>query len=248
MPHPKPTSPNGNTDPLPPLSPSPHLAGLILARGGSKGIPLKNLAPLGSRPLITWSLQTMQEFGKFDSIWVSTDHQGIAECAQACGAKIFHRNKENANDTAPSIDAVKEFLVVHKEVDLVCLIQCTSPFIQPDFLESGYKLVMQGYDSVFSCTRDKKLRWSEMKDGNSSTLPVNFDPSNRPRRQDFKGEVVENGMFYFCRRELVEKGLFQGGKCAYVEIPAEYSVDIDSPFDLAFAEQVLSQEYIQLFM
>ena len=55
-------------------------------------------------------------------------------------------------------------------------------------------------------------------------------------------------MFYFCRRELVQQGLFQGGKCAYVEIPAEHSVDIDSPFDLAFAEQVLSQEYIQLFM
>ena len=55
-------------------------------------------------------------------------------------------------------------------------------------------------------------------------------------------------MFYFSRRELVEQGVFQGGKCAYVEIPAEYSIDIDSPFDLAFAEQVLSQEYIQLFM
>ena len=63
-----------------------------------------------------------------------------------------------------------------------------------------------------------------------------------------QGEIVENGMFYFCRRELVDAGVFQGGKCGYVEIPAEYSVDIDSPFDLAFAEQVLSQEYIQLFM
>ena len=84
-----PTSPNGNTTTFPPLSPSPHMAGLILARGGSKGILLKNLAPLGSRPLISWSLQTMQEFGKFDSIWVSTDHEGIAECAQACGAKVI---------------------------------------------------------------------------------------------------------------------------------------------------------------
>ena len=67
---------------------SPHIAGLVLARGGSKGIPLKNLAPLGSRPLLTWCLQASQEFGKFDSIWVSTDHGGIAECAQACGAKV----------------------------------------------------------------------------------------------------------------------------------------------------------------
>ena len=55
-------------------------------------------------------------------------------------------------------------------------------------------------------------------------------------------------MFYFCKRELVEQGVFQGGKCGYVEIPPEYSVDIDSPFDLAYAEQVLSQKYIQLFM
>lgn len=65
-----------------------HMAGLVLARGGSKGIPLKNIAPLGGKPLLAWCLQSMQEFGKFDSIWVSTDHPAIAECAQACGAKV----------------------------------------------------------------------------------------------------------------------------------------------------------------
>jgi len=68
-----------------------HIAGLVLARGGSKGIPLKNLAPLGSRPLLCWCLQSVMEFGKFDSVWVSTDHQGIAECATACGAKVSER-------------------------------------------------------------------------------------------------------------------------------------------------------------
>ena len=94
-----------------------------------------------------------REFGKFDSVWVSTDHEGIAECATACGAKIFRRNEENASDDASSISAVQEFLSSHKEVDVLCLIQCTSPFIQPDFLESGYKMVLQGYDSVFSVTR-----------------------------------------------------------------------------------------------
>ena len=97
-------------------------------------------------------------------------------------------------------------------------------------------------------SRNKKLRWSEMQSKEGTTSPVNFDPRNRPRRQDYKGDVVENGMFYFSRRELIEDGLFQGGKCGYVEIPQEYSVEIDSPFDLAFAEQVLSQQYIQLFM
>ena len=72
----------------PPLPSSPHIAGLVLARGGSKGITLKNLAPLGSKPLISWCLQSMLEFGKFDSVWVSTDHEGIGECATACGAKV----------------------------------------------------------------------------------------------------------------------------------------------------------------
>ena len=65
----------------------------------------------------------------------------------------------------------------------------------------------------------------------------------------FQGDIVENGMFYFSSRSLLmDAGVFQGGKCAYVETPQEYSLQIDSPFDLAFAEQVLSQEYIQLFM
>ena len=54
-------------------------------------------------------------------------------------------------------------------------------------------------------------------------------------------------MFYFTKRAILEEGLFQGGKCGYVEIPPEYSIEIDTPFDLAFAEQVLSQDYIQLF-
>lgn len=81
-----------------------------------------------------------------------------------------------------------------------------------------------------------------------SCKPTNFDPSRRPRRQEMKGEIVENGMFYFTRRRLIAEGVFQGGRCGHVEIPQEYSIEIDTPFDLAFAEQVLSQEYIQLFM
>ena len=64
----------------------------------------------------------------------------------------------------------------------------------------------------------------------------------------WQGEIVENGMFYFARRELIEQGLLQGGHCGYVETPQEYSIEIDSAFDLAFAEQVASQDYIQLFM
>ena len=109
----------------------PHVAGLILARGGSQGVPLKNLAPLGGRPLLEWALGAMLNFGGFDSLWVSTDHPGIATCATGQGALIFPRSAKYAGPEAASIDAVVEFLQSHPEVDVVALVQCTSPFLRP---------------------------------------------------------------------------------------------------------------------
>lgn len=109
----------------------PHVAGLILARGGSQGVPLKNLAPLGGRPLLEWALGAMLNFGGFDSLWVSTDHPGIATCATGQGALIFPRSPKYAGPEAASIDAVVEFLQSHPEVDVVALVQCTSPFLRP---------------------------------------------------------------------------------------------------------------------
>jgi N-acylneuraminate cytidylyltransferase len=69
----------------------------------------------------------------------------------------------------------------------------------------------EGYDSVFAVTRQKKFRWREVN-SDRSTQALNFDPARRPRRQDWKGDLVENGMFYFARRHLLEKGVFQGGR------------------------------------
>ena len=110
------------------------MAGLILARGGSQGIPLKNLAPLGGRPLLEWALGAMLNFGQFDSIWVSTDHPGIATCASALGVQVFARSAKFASSEAASVDAVDEFLLNHQEVDIVALVQCTSPFLRPGML------------------------------------------------------------------------------------------------------------------
>lgn len=107
------------------------MAGLILARGGSQGIPLKNLAPLGGRPLLEWALGAMLSFGGFDSLWVSTDHPGIATCAAAMGAHVFARSARFARHDTPSIESVEEFLQAHPEVDVVALVQCTSPFLRP---------------------------------------------------------------------------------------------------------------------
>ena len=117
-------------------------------------------------------------------------------------------------------------------------------------------MVEEDCDSVFSVCRQKKFRWSENKrrchDPDSSscsdiTRPLNFDPGRRPRRQDWPGDLVENGMFYFVKRDLVEThGLLQGGKkCTYVEVDAKLSLEIDSSLDLALAQQVVLHEGIR---
>lgn len=225
---------------VPPPPDHPHLACLILARGGSKGIPLKNVAPLGGKPLLSWALDAVLSLGSaFDSVWVSTDHNAIAEVASRHrGAQVFRRSARHAREDSPSIEAVREFLDARPEVDVVALVQCTSPFIRPEFVAEAHRLVTEGEcDAVFSVTRSKKFRWRETE---GTTQALNFDPAARPRRQDWAGDLVENGMFYFARRHLLEKGVFQGGKCTYVEVPSEYSMEIDTPFDLACAESLLA--------
>ena len=73
-------------------------------------------------------------------MWVSTDHPAIAQCAASHGGGVFARSAKYATSTAPSVDAVAEFLAARPEVDIVGLVQCTSPFLRPEFLQKVYNL------------------------------------------------------------------------------------------------------------
>uniref|UniRef100_A0A8C6WN58 N-acylneuraminate cytidylyltransferase n=1 Tax=Neogobius melanostomus TaxID=47308 RepID=A0A8C6WN58_9GOBI len=217
-----------------------HKAALILARGGSKGIPLKNVKTLAGIPLIGWVLRAAVDSELFDSVWVSTDHDHIEKVALSCGARIHRRSAEVSKDSSTSLDTIQEFLRLNPEVDIVCNIQATSPCLHPFHLKEALQLITeQGYDSVFAVVRRHHFRWQEVKnDSGELTRPLNLDPHNRPRRQDWDGELCESGSFYFTQRELIEEqGLLQGGKVAYYEMWPEYSVDIDVDIDWPVAEQ-----------
>ncbi|KAM9468284.1 N-acylneuraminate cytidylyltransferase A [Clarias gariepinus] len=215
-----------------------HIAAVILARGGSKGIPLKNIKLLAGVPLIGWVLRAAGDSGVFDSIWVSTDHDEIERVAQNWGAEIHRRSPEVSKDTSTSLETLQEFSRLHPEVDVICNIQATSPCLHPHHLkEAVEKITKQGFESVFSVVRRHHFRWQEIKGEIKCTCALNLDPCKRPRRQDWDGELCENGSFYFATKDLVTKGLLQGGEMCYFEMQPEYSVDIDVDIDWPVAEQ-----------
>lgn len=217
-----------------------HVAALILARGGSKGIPLKNIKPLAGVPLIGWVLRAAIDSGKFDSVWVSTDHDDIEEVAKSWGAEVHRRSPEVSRDCSTSLETIQEFLKMKPEVTVLCNIQATSPCLHPSHLQEALKkITVEGYDSVFSVVRRHQFRWKEVKKGSEEcTQPLNLDPAKRPRRQDWDGELYENGSFYFAIRDLImNKGCLQGGRVTYFEMEPQHSVDIDVDIDWPVAEQ-----------
>ncbi|XP_029621982.1 N-acylneuraminate cytidylyltransferase-like [Salmo trutta] len=215
-----------------------HISALVLARGGSKGIPLKNIKVLAGVPLIGWVLRAAVDSKQFDSVWVSTDHDNIEKVAKAWGAQVHRRSPEVSKDSSSSLDTIQEFARLNPEVNVICHIQATSPCLHPFHLKEALELITnQGFTSVFAVARQHHFRWQEVKKGGSvATKPMNIDPSNRPRRQDWDGELCENGSFYIHTRATIEEGL-QGGKWAYYEMLPEYSVDIDVDIDWPVAEQ-----------
>ncbi|XP_068611918.1 N-acylneuraminate cytidylyltransferase A [Brachionichthys hirsutus] len=217
-----------------------HVAALILARGGSKGIPLKNVKMLAGVPLLGWALRAATDSDAFDSVWVSTDHDEIERVAKSWGAKVHRRSPEVSKDSSTSLETIQEFVRSNPEVEVVCNIQATAPCLHPFHVREALEMItLQGFDSVFSVVRRHQFRWQEVKAGSGGlTKPFNLDPTKRPRRQDWDGELCENGSLYFTTRELImSEGLLQGGKVAYYEMLPEYSVDIDVDIDWPVAEQ-----------
>ncbi|XDV53400.1 hypothetical protein PO909_021909 [Leuciscus waleckii] len=222
-----------------PSSGLPHRAALILARGGSKGIPLKNIKNLAGVPLIGWVLRAALDSGVVDSVWVSTDHDEIERVAKVWGAKVHRRSPEVSKDDSSSLATIQEFIRQRPEVDIVCHIQATSPCLHPHHIREALQMITgQGFDYVFSVVRRHQFRWVEVdkKEGKNPTSP-NIDVAYRPRRQDWPGELYENGSFYFYKRKDLENGLKQLGKIAYYEMLPEHSVDIDVDIDWPVAEQ-----------
>ncbi|MDJ0662622.1 MAG: acylneuraminate cytidylyltransferase family protein [Crocosphaera sp.] len=212
---------------------------IIPARGGSKGVPRKNVLPLAGKPLIAHSIQDAQESTLIDAVYVSTDDQEIATISRQYGAKIIHRPAELANDTASSESALIHGLEQLEQEkinpDLLVFLQCTSPIrTGRDINQAIAKLNAQQADSLVSVSPSHRFLWEEV-DGVAKA--INYDYRHRPRRQDMNPQYVENGSIYvFKPWVLKEHNNRLGGKIALYVMSEMAALEIDSVNDFQMIE------------
>ncbi|AWT45105.1 MULTISPECIES: acylneuraminate cytidylyltransferase [Streptomyces] len=223
---------------------------VIPARGGSKGVPAKNLAPVGGVPLVARAVRECLAARLVTDVVVSTDDQAIAAAAREAGAEVVLRPAAIAGDTATSEAAVLHALDAHEAlhgapVDAVLLVQCTSPFLVREDVDGVAAAVVEnGADTAVTVAPFHGFVWREDEagaaDGGVASgvggVGVNHDKSFRPRRQDRPQDLLETGAAY-----AMDAAGFRAhghrffGRTELVRTDPARVLEIDDPHDLARA-------------
>jgi len=206
---------------------------VILARGGSKEVPNKNIINLCGKPLISYAISA--SLGSVSSeTWVSTDCNDIKNVSESCGARVIMRPPELATDFSKSEDSLIHF-IENISCDIVVFIQPTSPFIKSEYIDRGIGMIGPR-NSVFSAYKEHWFpRWSK------DVVPDGWDVDSRPMRQDVDYKYVENGAFYITTSHLLSRNRVRySGAIGIVEMPFYESIQIDSYDDLLMAEALMS--------
>jgi len=177
---------------------------IMPARGGSKGVPRKNVRPVAGKPLLAWNIEAAVNAKAVDAVYVSTDDDEIASVAERYGAKVVRRPQEISGDTASSESAllhIVEMLVsqgIHPEE--IVFMQCTSPLTASDDIDACVeKLELPGADSAFTAKEFVYFIWKVLPDG--SCDGINHYKRFRPRHQDRELQYEENGTVYVMKTD-----------------------------------------------
>ena len=225
---------------------------VIPARGGSKGVPRKNIRPICDKPLIAYSIETvLQVQHLFHRVIVSTEDEEIAAIARQYGAEVpFLRPIALSADDAPTIPVVQHAVrYIEKQdnitLDWVLLLQPTAPLRQAVDIEAALTLAQRGdCDSVISVVQVFATHPILMKRiENDQLLPYCIDEKEGTRRQDYQpAAYMRNGAIYLTRRNvLIEQNSIWGNLIRPYVMPEERSVGVDSDLDLRMVETMVRE-------
>ncbi len=219
------------------------IAALIPARGGSKGIPGKNIRMLNGKPLLTYTIEAALESKTAKDIFVSTDSEDIMRVAEAAGVRVISRPPEISHDTASTEAALIHGIeVINKNYgwkpEYVLTLPPTSPLRKAETIRkfiSSFIPVCNEYDAMLSLTESRGDYWIKNNEDFSRLFP-----EAPRRRQDRKPLYLENSAMYITKTEsLIAMKSILGRKCTGFVISEIEAIDINEPLDLQWAEFIL---------
>jgi CMP-N-acetylneuraminic acid synthetase len=217
------------------------ILGVIPARGGSKGVPRKNIKELNGKPLIQYTADVALESELIDTLVLSSDDNEIIEVAKKIGIDVpFVRPNDLAQDKSPTFPVIIHALEYYKsigiEFDAVCLLQVTSPFRSVDFLNKAInKFIDQDTDSLVSVQEvphEYNPHWVFKPNDNEELKLVTGEKEIISRRQNLPKTYHRDGSIYITKTSvLLNQNSLYGNKIAYIESPKEWYVNIDTMKD-----------------
>ncbi|MFC1807221.1 cytidylyltransferase domain-containing protein [Candidatus Omnitrophota bacterium] len=200
------------------------ILGITPARGGSKGMPRKNIKLIAGKPLLAWTIEKAKESKLIDRYVVSTEDDEIAVVSKTFGAEVLPRPSELATDTADTLDVLKH-AVCSLPCDIVVLLQPTSPIKNEGLIDHCIReFIDKGYDSLatgFYCTYTEYGQ-------------------DRPRRQDMEGFFYDDGNVYVMKSDLIKRGNQYGLHIGRKVVSRYENVEIDDEFDFWLADKILN--------
>lgn len=220
---------------------------LIPARGGSKGIPGKNIKPLNGKPLIHYTIEAAIAVFPLERIFVSSDDEAILSSSRDAGVQnLIKRPDELSTDTASSYDVIRHIMNLAEnndlEFDTVVLLQATSPFRNAEHLREAVELYSNELDMLVSVKIADENPYYSLFEENSAGYLNKSKEGNYTRRQDCPEVYAYNGAIYIMNRVSLEKNqISEFKKIRKYIMPNSTSIDLDTPLDWKIAE-VLMQE------
>lgn len=200
------------------------MIGIIPARGGSKGVPRKNIKKIAGKPLIYWSIKAAKESKLLTDFYISTEDKEIAGVAEYYGAKVLFRPQALAQDDTTTI-AVLEHIVSENETDAIVVLQPTSPIRTGAMIDESIQKYNTGEFDTLATGYYTKIQ--------------EYASHNNQRRQDIQGFFYDDGNIYIIDSNLIKQGRWSGDKICRHELSEAARYEIDTPLDFQIVESLL---------